>query len=174
VFLSFIFAHSKDNLIHFSNGRENTPKMSHWVQDISHSPTSPSLKDVTSAYKDPLDAGGNDRQVVAEQLKAYKDTLIFKHDDNLGVEENEAVFQATMARWACRERRWKSIEWLTLQIWTKFPRFCEYLEPEFDDAVAKEHERQMEDYDEEELLERKWIPADEFGEKGGLATLYLS
>ena len=53
---------------------------------------------LTSEYRDPLDAGGNDKEVVAQQVKDFKDTLTVKNDRNAGIEENEAAFQETVAR----------------------------------------------------------------------------
>jgi len=106
--------------------------------------------DMESSFKDPLDAEGNDPEIVAQQLKEFKGTLMVKNDANLGVDENEGAFQETLSR------------------------FCEYLEPEYQEAIATENERQVGEFDEDALVERKWIPPDEFGEKGDFRTVGLA
>lgn len=92
----------------------------------------------------------DDPEVLKQREKEYKKTLEVHHDPNLGAEENEAAFQQAVAN------------------------FCEYLRPEYEKALLKEAKRQMEAYDEDELIERQWIPADEFGAEGDFRSIAIA
>jgi len=101
--------------------------------------------------RDPLDVDvGDDPEVVKAQEKAYKETLMVHNDPNLGVEENEEQYQQALEN------------------------FCEYLKKEYNEAIANEAKRQIEGFDEDENVDRRWIPADQFGQRGDFRKVSIA
>lgn len=103
----------------------------------------------TGKHVDPLDDAEEDPALAKARLNAYKETLIIQYDPDKGEEENERDFQETVVR------------------------FCEYLEPEVERTVRDLEAAEMRrDYS--ELVERTWLPPDEFGERGDMRSVAIS